>query len=51
MICPNCLKNISDKVVGRYWGAKGGSKSKRVITPEQQVKMQEGRNDAKQRRS
>ena len=47
LICPKCLKSISDKTIAQYWGAKGGSKSKRVITAEDQIKMQEGRKKKK----
>jgi hypothetical protein len=40
MICPHCKKNIPESVVAAHLGAKGGSKSKRTITLEQQRQMQ-----------
>ena len=40
MICPHCKKNIPESVVAAHLGAKGGSKSKRTITPKQQRAMQ-----------
>jgi hypothetical protein len=49
--CPNCFKTISDKIVAQYFGSKGGAKSKRSITPEDQAKMQKGKFNAKKRRS
>ena len=44
MICPHCKKDIPDKTVAKHLASKGGAKSKRTITPEQQAKMQERRN-------
>jgi len=41
--CPKCLTELSDKIIARYLASKGGAKSKRVITAEQQIKMQEAR--------
>ena len=38
MKCPHCGKPIKDE-----WRSKGGSKSKREISPEAQRKMQQGR--------
>jgi len=43
MKCPKCGHCFTDK--GR---AKGGQKSKRKITPEQQAKMQEARKNKKE---
>jgi len=43
MICPHCNRDISDKEIAKHLAAKGGRKSKRVITEEQQVKMQAAR--------
>lgn len=43
MKCPECLIEISDKLIARYLASKGGAKSKREINPEQQAKMQHGR--------
>ena len=40
MICPHCHKDISDKEVARHIARKGGGKSKRTITPDQQRMMQ-----------
>jgi thiamine biosynthesis protein ThiC len=47
MICPHCKKDIPDLTIAKHLAAKGGSKSKRTITPEQQKKMQESRKNAK----
>lgn len=43
MKCPHCSCHIDDKKIAKHLAAKGGSKSKRKITPEQQIKMQKGR--------
>ena len=43
MICPHCKKNIAAATVAAHMGAKGGEKSKRAITPEQQAMMQSAR--------
>ena len=45
MKCPLCLKHISDRIIARYLASKGGSKSRREITSEQQAKMQNGRKE------
>ena len=44
MKCPHCKKDIPDSEVAKHLASKGGSKSRRTITPQQQRKMQEGRN-------
>ena len=46
MICPHCKKDIDDSAVAKHLAAKGGRKSRRTITPEQQAKMQEWRKKA-----
>ena len=45
MKCPKCGHEWTPrrKSLAREMGAKGGSKSRRKITPEQQAKMQEAR--------
>ena len=43
MNCPHCSKPIDDKVISKHLASKGGQKSTRVISPEAQKKMQEGR--------
>jgi len=43
MKCPLCKGEFKCE-----WGVKGGKKSKRTITEEQQRKMQEGRKHGKQ---
>jgi len=43
MKCNHCNKEISDEKIAKYLAAKGGSKSKRVITLQQQERMQAGR--------
>lgn len=43
MDCPHCKKTIDDKMIAKYLAAKGGSKGKRLISPEAQAKMQAGR--------
>jgi hypothetical protein len=43
MKCPKCGSNISDKLIAKYLASKGGSKSRRVLTPEQARKMVEAR--------
>jgi hypothetical protein len=40
MICPHCQQDIPDSAVAKHLAAKGGRKSRRKITPEQQAKMQ-----------
>jgi len=40
MICPHCQQDIPDAAVAKHLAAKGGQKSKRTITLEQQAKMQ-----------
>jgi len=47
MKCPACLKEISDKIIAQYLASKGGAKSRRKITREQQIKMQVGRQSKK----
>ena len=39
MKCPRCGKKISDKAIAKHLARKGGSKSRRVLTPEQARKM------------
>lgn len=46
MKCPNCKFEWKDERM-----VKGGKNSKRVITPEDQAKMQEGRKKAKKERN
>lgn len=43
MICPNCKKDIPDKEIAKHFASKGGKKSKRTITIEQQKAMQSAR--------
>ncbi len=43
MKCPKCGTKISDKVIAKHLASKGGSKSRRVLTPEQARKMVEAR--------
>lgn len=43
MKCPNCGKQINIGKQMAKWGAKGGAKSKRILTPEQARKMVEAR--------
>jgi hypothetical protein len=43
MKCPKCGTKISDKLIARHLASKGGTHSKRVITPDQQKKMQAAR--------
>tara|TARA_R110000803_G_scaffold175898_1_gene238468 strand:- start:1285 stop:1443 length:159 start_codon:yes stop_codon:yes gene_type:complete len=43
MICPHCQKDIPAATVAKHFAARGGSKGKRKITPEQQAKMQAAR--------
>ncbi len=40
MICPHCQKDIPDSTVAKHLAAKGGSKSKRTITQDEQRRMQ-----------
>ena len=46
--CPHCGGELSQKVLASAFGAMGGSKSKRKITPKQQRKMQEARRKARE---
>jgi general stress protein YciG len=46
MICPHCQKDIPDAELAKHLGKKGGTKSKRVITPEQRAMMQEAQRKA-----
>ena len=41
--CPHCGGKINPTTVASMMGAKGGSKSRRKITPAQQRKMQEAK--------
>lgn len=43
MKCPHCGKSINMKKYFSKMGAKGGEKSRRVLTPEQARKMVEAR--------
>ena len=43
MRCPKCGTKISDKAIAKHLASKGGSKSRRVLTPEQARKMVEAR--------
>lgn len=43
MKCPHCGKTIKSTTIARHLASKGGKKSKRIITPEAQEKMQEGK--------
>jgi len=43
MICPHCNKDIPDKDLAKHLASKGGKKSRRGITKEQQARMQAGR--------
>jgi hypothetical protein len=43
MNCPHCNHHITDETIAAHMGKKGGARSKRKITPEQQAKMQEAR--------
>jgi len=47
MICPHCRKDIPDATVAKHLASKGGGKSKRAITPEQQAIMQQARKEKK----
>ncbi len=35
MKCPKCGSKISDKAIAKHLASKGGSKSRRILTPEQ----------------
>jgi Spy/CpxP family protein refolding chaperone len=48
MKCPYCGKQIDISKQMAKWGAKGGSKSRRILTPEQARKMVKAR-EAKRR--
>lgn len=48
MKCPNCKTEIDDKEISHYMASKGGKKSKRKITPDQQAEMQAARNRKKE---
>ena len=43
MKCPHCRKELPDADIARHLAAKGGRKSRRVITPDQQRAMQAAR--------
>lgn len=49
MLCPHCKKDIPESVVAAHMGRKGGTTSKRTITPAQQRKMQAAKKAKKQR--
>ena len=49
MICPNCKTEIRNEVVAAELGRKGGTKSKRKITPEQQAMMQSKKKERKEK--
>lgn len=48
MICPHCKTEIRDTIVAAELGRKGGTKSKRRITPEQQAMMQSKKKERKE---
>ena len=50
MDCPHCKTTIDDKIIAKYLAAKGGSKGKRKISKEAQVKMQAGRQLKKEKK-
>jgi len=39
MICPHCHKEIPDELIAKHLAAKGGKKSRRVLTTEQAKEM------------
>lgn len=39
MKCPKCQANIPDKAIAKHLASKGGSKSKRTLTPAQAKSM------------
>ncbi len=43
MICPHCANDISESALAKHLAAKGGRKSRRVITPSQQSKLQKAK--------
>lgn len=43
MKCPKCGTKISDKAIAKHLASKGGSKSRRILTPKQARKMVEAR--------
>ena len=43
MRCPHCNKEIPNEQIAKALASKGGSKSRRKISPEQQAKMQAAR--------
>ncbi len=43
MKCPHCGGKISDKAIAKHLASKGGSKSRRVLTPEQAKAMVKAR--------
>ena len=49
MKCPHCKKNIDDKLIGKHLASKGGSKSKRSISPIAQKKLQDARKAKKEK--
>jgi hypothetical protein len=49
MICPHCQQDIPDSAVAKHLAAKGGRKSRRKITPEQQAKLQAARKARKEK--
>jgi len=50
MTCPHCHKEIPADAYARSFASKGGSKSKRTISPEAQAKLQEAGKRARERR-
>ena len=43
MYCPYCQHHIDDDVIAKHLARKGGQKSRREITPDQQYRMQANR--------
>lgn len=43
MICPHCKNEIDDSEIAKHLASKGGKKSKRTITLDQQALMQTAR--------
>ena len=51
MKCPHCQKEIEDTLIAAHLASKGGSRSKRKITPEQQTAMQQARQNRSYKKS
>ena len=47
MTCPHCQTDIDDVILARHMASKGGKKSRRTLTPDQQAMMRAAKKSKK----